>query len=203
MQRRIPGGRSVLTQMIRPGKEVIYSTLPTVADMRSGAYSPGAIETGMLHMACAQMARYYNVPSGGYIGLTNSKINDAQSGYETGMSVVAGYLGGVDIFNMGGLLDSLMAFDFAKAVIDNEIAMMMKRIRQGFEFSEANFALDQIRGRSGRHVCRHRAHPGAHALGDVPGGDLRPRPARPVEGTRRARFAGQCDETRQRDPHPG
>jgi trimethylamine--corrinoid protein Co-methyltransferase len=58
--------------------------------------------------------------------------------------VVAGYLGGVDIFNMAGLLDSLMAFDFAKAVIDNEIAMMLKRIRQGFEFSEANFALDQI-----------------------------------------------------------
>ena len=134
----------VLTQMIRPGKELIYNTLPTVADMRSGAYSPGAIETGMLHMACAQMARFYNIPSGGYIGLTNAKVNDAQSGYETGMSVVAGYLGGVDIFNMGGLLDALMAFDFAKAVIDNEIALMLKRIRQGFEFSEQNFALDQI-----------------------------------------------------------
>jgi trimethylamine--corrinoid protein Co-methyltransferase len=112
--------------------------------MRTGAYSPGAIETGMLHMACAQMARFYNIPSGGYIGLTNSKINDAQSGFETGMSVVAGYLGGVDIFNMAGLLDALMAFDFAKAVIDNEIAMMVKRIRQGFEFSQENFALDQI-----------------------------------------------------------
>jgi trimethylamine---corrinoid protein Co-methyltransferase len=134
----------VLTEMIRPGKAVLYSTLPTVADMRTGAYSPGAIETGMLHMACAQMARFYNVPSGGYIGLTNSKINDAQSGYETGMSVVAGYLGGVDVFNMAGLLDALMVFDFAKAVIDNEIALMMKRIRQGFEFSEDNFALDQI-----------------------------------------------------------
>ena len=135
---------AVLTQMIRPGKALIYSTLPTVADMRTGAYSPGAIETGMLHMACAQMARFYNVPSGGYIGLTNSKINDAQSGFETGMSVAAGYLGGVDIFNMGGLLDALMAFDFAKAVIDNEIALMLKRIKQGFEYSQDNFALDQI-----------------------------------------------------------
>jgi trimethylamine---corrinoid protein Co-methyltransferase len=134
----------VLTEMIRPGKAVIYNTLPTVADMRTGAYSPGAIETGMLHMACAQMARFYNVPSGGYIGLTNAKVNDAQSGFETAASVIAGYLGGVDIFNMGGLLDSLMAFDFAKAVIDNEIAMMMKRIKLGFEFSEENFALDQI-----------------------------------------------------------
>jgi trimethylamine--corrinoid protein Co-methyltransferase len=134
----------VLTEMIRPGKAVIYNTLPTVADMRTGAYSPGAIETGMLHMACAQMARFYNVPSGGYIGLTNSKLNDAQSGYETGMSVVAGLLGGVDIFNMAGLLDSLMAFDYAKAVIDNDIAMMMKRLKRGMEFSEADLALDQI-----------------------------------------------------------
>lgn len=134
----------VLTEMIQPGKAVIYSTLPTVADMRTGAYSPGAIETGILHMGCAQMARFYNVPAGGYIGLTNSKINDAQAGYETGMSVTAGYLGGVDILNMGGLLDALMAFDFAKAVIDNEIALMLKQIKRGFEFSEENFAFQEI-----------------------------------------------------------
>jgi trimethylamine---corrinoid protein Co-methyltransferase len=134
----------VLTEMVQPGKAVIYSTLPTVADMRSGAYSPGAIETGILHMGCAQMARFYNIPAGGYIGLTNSKINDAQAGYETGMSVTAGYLGGVDILNMGGLLDSLMAFDFAKAVIDNEIALMLKQIKRGFEADEAAFAIDQI-----------------------------------------------------------
>jgi trimethylamine--corrinoid protein Co-methyltransferase len=134
----------VLCQMVWPESELVYNTLPTVADMRTGAYSPGAIETGLLHMGCAQMARFYNVPAGGYIGLTNSKVNDAQSGYETGMSVVAGYLGGVHIFNMAGLLDSLMAFDYAKAVIDNEIAMMLKRIRQGFEFTEENLALDLI-----------------------------------------------------------
>lgn len=135
---------ATLSQMIHPGSELIYSTLPTVADMRTGAYSPGAVETGILHMGCAQMAGYYNLPSGGYIGLTNSKINDAQSGYETAMSVVAGFLGGVDIFNMGGLLDALMAFDFAKAVIDNDIAMMVKRIQRGFEFSEENLALDLV-----------------------------------------------------------
>ena len=136
---------AVLCQMIQPGSELIYSTLPTVADMRTGAYSPGAIETGILHMGCAQMAQFYNIPSGGYIGLTNSKVNDAQSGYETGMSVTAGYLGGVDIFNMGGLLDALMAFDFAKAVIDNDMALMLKRIRKGLDFSEENLALDLIK----------------------------------------------------------
>ncbi len=45
---------------------------------------------------------------------------------------------------MGGLLDALKAFDFAKAVIDDEIAQMLKRIERGLEFSEDNLALDLI-----------------------------------------------------------
>jgi trimethylamine---corrinoid protein Co-methyltransferase len=133
---------AVLMQMVKPGTPLIYATLPTVADMRTGAYASGGIECGMLHMAFAQMARFYNVPSGGYIGLTNAKVNDAQSGYETGMSTVAGVLAGVDMLNMGGLLDALKVFDFAKAVIDDEIALMLKRIKRGFEFEDSELALD-------------------------------------------------------------
>jgi trimethylamine--corrinoid protein Co-methyltransferase len=135
---------SVLMQMIREGTPIIYATLPTVADMRTGAYASGGIECGMLHMAFAQMARFYNVPYGGYIGLSNAKINDAQSGYETGMSTIAGILGGIDMLNMGGLLDSLKAFDFAKAVIDDEIAMMLKRVKRGIKFDEQELALEVI-----------------------------------------------------------
>lgn len=136
---------AVLVQLIRPGAETIYATLPTVADMRSGAYASGAIETGMLHMAHAQMARFYNVPCGGYIGLTNAKSNDAQSGFETGMSTMLGLLGGADMLNMTGLLDGLMAFDFTKVVTDDEIALMLKRVMRGMEFSEENLTLDIIK----------------------------------------------------------
>jgi trimethylamine--corrinoid protein Co-methyltransferase len=135
---------AILMQMIQPATPTIYATLPTVADMRSGAYASGGIECGMLHMAFAQMARYYNVPCGGYIGLTNAKVNDAQSGFETGMSTLAGLLAGVDMLNMGGLLDALKVFDFAKAVIDDEIAQMLKRVKRGFEFDEKELALNVI-----------------------------------------------------------
>jgi trimethylamine---corrinoid protein Co-methyltransferase len=135
----------VLEQMVRPGKATIYSSLPTVADMRTGAYAPGAIETGMLFMGVAQMARFYGVPCGGYIGLSNAKVNDAQSGFETGMSGVAALLSGNHLFNMAGLLDALMSFDFAKAVIDDEIVAMLRRIQRGLELTEENFALDVIR----------------------------------------------------------
>jgi trimethylamine--corrinoid protein Co-methyltransferase len=135
---------SVLMQMIQSESPLIYAVLSTVADMRSGAYAPGAIETGILQMAHSQMAGFYNVPSGGYIGLTNAQVNDAQCGYETGMNVTAALLAGADMFNMGGLLGGLMAFDFAKAVIDNEIAMMLKRVQKGVEFSKENMAMDVI-----------------------------------------------------------
>lgn len=135
---------AVLMQMVREGTPTIYASLPTVADMRTGAYASGGIECGMLHMAFAQMARFYNVPCGGYVGLTNSKINDAQMGYETGMSTVAGVLAGMDMLNMGGLLDALKAFDFAKAVIDDEIAQMLKRVKRGIAFDEQELGLDVI-----------------------------------------------------------
>ena len=135
---------SVFQQMIKEGTPLIYASLPTVADMRTGAYAPGAIETGMLFMAQAQLGRFYNVPTGGYIGLTNAHSNDAQSGYETGMNTLASVLAGATLLNMGGLFSSLMAFDFGKAVVDDEIAQMNKRVVRGMEYSEENLALDVI-----------------------------------------------------------
>ncbi len=135
----------MLMQMVKAGTPTIYATLGTVADMRTGAYASGGIECGMLHMAFAQLAHFYNVPCGGYIGLTNAKVNDAQAGYETGMSAIGGLLSGMDMFNIGGLIDALTTFDFAKAAIDDEIAQNMKRMKRGINFSEDELALPLIK----------------------------------------------------------
>ncbi len=136
---------ATLMQMVKEGTPMIYATLGTVADMRTGAYTSGGIECGMLHMAFAQMARFYNVPCGGYIGLTNSKVNDAQAGYETGMSAMGGLVSGMDMFNIGGLIDALKTFDFVKAVIDDEISQMMKRVKRGVSFNEEDLAVNLIK----------------------------------------------------------
>jgi len=135
---------AMLMQMVRIGAPLIYAVLATVADMRTGNYAPGAIETAMLQMGHSQMARYYNVPSGGYIGLTNAHTNDAQSGYETGMGTTAALLGGIDMLNMGGLLGSLMVFDFAKVMIDHEIAMMLKQLRKGIRYRQEDLCMGLI-----------------------------------------------------------
>ena len=135
---------AVLKQMVKPQSPNIYAALSTVTDMRTGSYAPGAIETGILQMAHSQMAHFYQVPSGGYIGLTGAHGNDAQAGYETGMNITAAMLGRTHMFNTGGLLSSLMAFDYAKAVIDAEMGMMLKRLKRGLEFSREHLALDVI-----------------------------------------------------------
>jgi len=42
-------------------------------------------------------------------------------------------------------VEALKTFDFAKVVIDDEIAQMLKRMKRGLEFSEENLALDVIK----------------------------------------------------------
>jgi trimethylamine--corrinoid protein Co-methyltransferase len=135
---------AVLTQMVRAETPMVYSSLSTVGDMRSGAYAPGGIECGMLNMAHAQMARYYNVPCIGYIGLTNSKLVDAQAGYEKALSCMGGLLAGMHVLQFVGLIDALLAFDFGMAVIDSEIGLMLKRVARGIEMSAHNLAVDEI-----------------------------------------------------------
>ncbi|MCP4182543.1 MAG: trimethylamine methyltransferase [Hyphomicrobiales bacterium] len=136
---------AVLAQMSKEGTAHIYNFLPVFADMRDGAYAPGAIEIGMMNSAVCQMARFYNVPAGGYLGLTNSKVADAQAGYEKGMSPLMGALSGADFIVMGGLQDALMSFDFGQLMIDGEIAAMVKKVREGFGFSEESASVQEIK----------------------------------------------------------
>jgi trimethylamine--corrinoid protein Co-methyltransferase len=136
---------AVLAQVSRAGTPLIYNFLPVVGDMRTGAYAAGAVETGIMAMGLAQMARFYGVPSGSYLGLTNAKIGDAQAGFEKAMSPALAATAGIDFVVMGGLLDALMAFDFGQLVMDDEIARMLKRVRQDLSLGSLEQSLAEIR----------------------------------------------------------
>jgi len=43
------------------------------------------------------------------------------------------------------LIDALKTFDFSKAVIDDEMALMMKRMKRGISFNDEDLALDLIK----------------------------------------------------------
>jgi trimethylamine--corrinoid protein Co-methyltransferase len=61
------------------------------------------------------------------------------------MSAMGGVVSGMDMFNLGGLIDALKTFDFAKAVIDDEISQMMKRVKRGVNFSDDELAVNLIK----------------------------------------------------------
>jgi trimethylamine--corrinoid protein Co-methyltransferase len=136
---------AILAQMVKPGTPLVYCFLPVFSDLRTGAYASGGIEVGIMQSALAQMARFHNVPSGAYLGTTNSKLSDEQAGFEKGMPTLLGALSGTDLIIFGGIVDTLMSFDYAQMMIDNEIARMIKRVVKGMEFSDENLCLDEIK----------------------------------------------------------
>ena len=54
----------VAVNLIAPGAPAIFGTWPFVSDLRTGAMSGGSGEQGLLMAACAQMGRYYDLPTG-------------------------------------------------------------------------------------------------------------------------------------------
>src|SRR5512146_1589194 len=58
---------------------------------------------------------------------------------------MGGMVSGMDMFNIGGLINALTTFDFAKAVTDDEIALMLKRVKRGISFTDEDLAVDLIK----------------------------------------------------------
>ena len=84
----------VYVNALSPGHPAIFGTWPFVSDLRTGAMSGGSGEQAVLMAACAQMGRFYDLPTGIAAGMADSKLPDAQAGYEKGYTtVLAGHSG--------------------------------------------------------------------------------------------------------------
>ncbi|MFP4498023.1 MAG: trimethylamine methyltransferase family protein [Vulcanimicrobiota bacterium] len=132
----------VISQVAQAGAPIIWGGSPSIFDMKKGTTPMGAIETMMIDVAYAQVGKELNIPTHAYLGLTDSKLIDAQAGFETGMGAVMAALGGINVISGGGLMDFESLFSFEKLVIDNEIFGMVKRLARGVEPRETPFARD-------------------------------------------------------------
>lgn len=136
----------VLTQLAAKGAPVIYGGSPTSVDMQYGTARLGAIESIMLTCAYAQMANHYNLPSHGYLGLSDAKIGaDAQSGYEAATGLLLGAMAGLNNIAGAGMLIFESTQSFEKIVIDDVIAGMAKRFIDGITVNKDTLALSELR----------------------------------------------------------
>jgi len=136
----------VYANAIVPGAQVIFGTWPFVSDLRTGAMSGGSGEQAILMAACAQMGRYYNLPTGIAAGMTDSKLPDAQSGYEKGYTVtLAAHSGANLVYESAGMQASLLGCSPESYVIDNDMLGAINRTLRGIEINEDTLAFDTIR----------------------------------------------------------
>jgi trimethylamine--corrinoid protein Co-methyltransferase len=121
----------VICQLARKGAPVIFGGSPASFDMRKGTTPMGAIETMMIDMAYAQIGKRLKLPTHAYMGLSDAKIQDAQSGFETGMGAVLAALAGINVISGPGMMDFESTQSPEKLLIDNDICGMVYRLLDG------------------------------------------------------------------------
>jgi trimethylamine--corrinoid protein Co-methyltransferase len=135
----------VMSQVVNAGLPVVYSGSPSLMDMRYGTGCVGNIEVAMLSAAYAQIARFYNIPSGAYLGISETKVVDAQTGLESTIGLILGTLAGINCITGPGMLGFENCQSFEKLALDNEICGMALRLARGIDVNEKTLALDLIK----------------------------------------------------------
>jgi trimethylamine--corrinoid protein Co-methyltransferase len=136
----------MLTQIVNPGTPVMLGSVATNTDLTDLKYLAGSIEMGLINAAGAQMAQFYKLPFYATAGMTDSKILDAQCGYESALTNLLCALSGANfIHDAAGLMEFAMTVCCEKYVIDNEILGMVMRAVEGIKVNEDTLAFDLIK----------------------------------------------------------
>lgn len=136
----------VYVNAIRPGAPAIFGPWPFVSDLRTGAMSGGSGEQAIQIAACAQLAQFYDLPGGVPAGMTDSKLPDAQHGYEKAMNhVIVANAGANLIYEAAGMQASLLGFTHEGLVIDNDIIGATLRTVRGIEVNEETLSIEAMR----------------------------------------------------------
>ena len=136
----------VYVNALSPGHPAIFGTWPFVSDLRTGAMSGGSGEQAVLMAACAQMGRFYDLPTGIAAGMADSKLPDAQAGYEKGYTtVLAGHSGANLVYESAGMLGSLLGACLESFVIDNDMLGAVNRSVRGVDIDDESLSLETMR----------------------------------------------------------
>ncbi len=136
----------IICQLAHKGAPVIFGGSPSSFDMRKGTTPMGAIETMMIDSGYTQIAKYLNLPSHAYMGLSDAKVNDNQAGLESGIGSILAALSGVNVISGPGMMDFESCQSLEKLVIDNDICGMALRLVRGIAQRDDPIATDLFHG---------------------------------------------------------
>jgi len=145
-----------LVQAAAPGTPFIYAPCLATIDPRSGRYSGGAVENGLLSIASIEMARHYGFPVEATGIGTDRHTPSVQAGYERAINGLLPLLSWPDILVGPGLLGGSMNLCLEQLLIDVEIFRMARRAHEGILVNEDTW-LDNVMEEIG---------PGGHFLAE-------------------------------------
>ncbi len=146
------------SQLVAPGAPIIYGQYSVAVSMRSGAPMSGMPEVNLINGIVGQLARRYGVPWRTTASQASAKSFDAQSGYESATSYMAGVTANCNfMMHAGGWDEAGMVHCIAKLAADGEQNLMMAAYAKGVSFDRLDEALEAVA----------RIGPGGHYLGDA------------------------------------
>jgi trimethylamine--corrinoid protein Co-methyltransferase len=135
----------VIGQLTSSGAPQLYGGIPGMADLRSMGYCGGGVEFGMMNAAIHQLAAYIKVPNYNSSGLSDSKLPDAQAGWEKAFTTVLAAMGGSNyVHHAAGMLESMLCVAYEQYVMDDEIIGQACKVLEGIVVDEEHLALDTI-----------------------------------------------------------
>jgi trimethylamine--corrinoid protein Co-methyltransferase len=133
-----------LTQVVRPGTPVMYGSFTSNVDMKSGSPAFGTPEYTKAAFGAGQLARRIGVPWR-CSSATASNAPDAQSVYESQMSLWGALLGGCNfILHAAGWLEGGLTASYEKFILDVEMLQMFAEIFQPVATSAEEIAVDAV-----------------------------------------------------------
>jgi trimethylamine--corrinoid protein Co-methyltransferase len=132
-----------LAQTLNPGCPIVFGSFLSNIDMQSGSPQFGTPESGIGLLCTGQIARSFNLPFRGGGGLNSSQTVDAQSAYQTMMTMMPTFLSGTNwVMHTAGWLEGGLVSCYEKFVVDIEILQSLMTEFTPLEFNVESLAFD-------------------------------------------------------------
>jgi trimethylamine--corrinoid protein Co-methyltransferase len=135
----------VIHQLKAEGAPFLMGMGAAVLDMVTSQCSYNAPEYYLAYMAMIEMSHYYDLPSWGYGGTSDSQIPDGQATFEAGLLTFLSAFSGANLNHDVGYLDFGRTGSLDMVVICDEIIDQIQRMKRGIPVNDDMLALDAIR----------------------------------------------------------
>jgi len=132
-------------QAHEPGSPVIYGSVLSSMDLRSGGYNASSPETAILDILTSEMARFCNIRSAcGGLG-SSARIPGIQNSFENGFNAPICAISGSEIMNGIGMVDGSTVLSYEQIIIDHEIAALTINSMKEIMIDDETLAVDLIK----------------------------------------------------------